>query len=180
MRAPPAARPAPAAPGGPGPAATAPELPDSGALLGQWGGARSNPAAGVLGSVWFLRNRYTPYPNLYPDQSPSEDWTMEERFRPLTFHGLILRSQLVTLLVRGVCYSESQSVSLSALCRDLGRHKGGGSTAPVPRGVPRASTRGARCRRLAVLWHVQPHRPLLCSVPPGGLYRGGHPQSPSP
>lgn len=37
---------------------------------------------------------------------------MEERFRPLTFHGLILRSQLVTLLDRGVCYSESQSVSL--------------------------------------------------------------------
>lgn len=37
---------------------------------------------------------------------------MEERFRPLTFHGLVLRSQLVTLLVRGVCYSESQSVSL--------------------------------------------------------------------
>ncbi|XP_078001800.1 H(+)/Cl(-) exchange transporter 6 isoform X3 [Phascolarctos cinereus] len=56
-----------------------------------------------------LERRYTPYPNLYPDQSPSEDWTMEERFRPLTFHGLILRSQLVTLLVRGVCYSESQS-----------------------------------------------------------------------
>ncbi|XP_012518094.1 PREDICTED: chloride transport protein 6 isoform X1 [Propithecus coquereli] len=56
-----------------------------------------------------LERRYTPYPNLYPDQSPSEDWTMEERFRPLTFHGLILRSQLVTLLVRGVCYSENQS-----------------------------------------------------------------------
>ncbi|XP_036204259.1 chloride transport protein 6 isoform X2 [Myotis myotis] len=56
-----------------------------------------------------LERRYTPYPNLYPDQSPSEDWTMEERFRPLTFHGLILRSKLVTLLVRGVCYSESQS-----------------------------------------------------------------------
>ncbi|PKU38735.1 hypothetical protein llap_10967 [Limosa lapponica baueri] len=56
-----------------------------------------------------LERRYTPYPNLYPDQSPSEEWTMEERFRPLTFHGLILRSQLVTLLVRGVCYSESQS-----------------------------------------------------------------------
>ncbi|XP_038602798.1 chloride transport protein 6, partial [Tachyglossus aculeatus] len=56
-----------------------------------------------------LERRYTPYPNLYPDQSPSEDWTMEERFRPLTFHGLILRSQLVTLLVRGVCYAESQS-----------------------------------------------------------------------
>lgn len=60
-------------------------------------------------------HRYTPYPNLYPDQSPSEEWTMEERFRPLTFHGLILRSQLVTLLVRGVCYSESQSVSLPNL-----------------------------------------------------------------
>lgn len=73
---------------------------------------RAQPCRGVLGSVWFLCNRYTPYPNLYPDQSPSEDWTMEERFRPLTFHGLILRSQLVTLLVRGVCYSESQSVSL--------------------------------------------------------------------
>lgn len=88
----------------------------------------------MLGSVWSLRSRYTPYPNLYPDQSPSEDWTMEERFRPLTFHGLILRAQLVTLLVRGVCYSESQSVSLSALCRDSGRHEGGASTAPVPRG----------------------------------------------
>uniref|UniRef100_A0A8C5QHZ0 Chloride channel protein n=1 Tax=Leptobrachium leishanense TaxID=445787 RepID=A0A8C5QHZ0_9ANUR len=56
-----------------------------------------------------LERRYTPYPNLYPDQSPSEEWTMEERFRPLTFHGLILRSQLVTLLVRGVCYTENQS-----------------------------------------------------------------------
>ncbi|KAM5142207.1 H(+)/Cl(-) exchange transporter 6 isoform 2-T2 [Mantella aurantiaca] len=56
-----------------------------------------------------LERRYTPYPNLYPDQSPSEEWTMEERFRPLTFHGLILRSQLVTLLVRGVCYTETQS-----------------------------------------------------------------------
>ncbi|XP_030041964.1 H(+)/Cl(-) exchange transporter 6 isoform X1 [Microcaecilia unicolor] len=56
-----------------------------------------------------LERRYTPYPNLYPDQSPSEEWTMEERFRPLTFHGLILRSQLVTLLVREVCYSENQS-----------------------------------------------------------------------
>ena len=76
----------------------------------------------MLGSVWFLCNRYTPYPNLYPDQSPSEDWTMEERFRPLTFHGLILRSQLVTLLVRGVCYSESQSVSVSGLHWDSRRH----------------------------------------------------------
>lgn len=35
---------------------------------------------------------------------------MEERFRPLTFHGLILRSQLVTLLIRGVCYAENESV----------------------------------------------------------------------
>ena len=35
---------------------------------------------------------------------------MEERFRPLTFHGLVLRSQLVTLLLRGACYSVSQSV----------------------------------------------------------------------
>ncbi|RXN37393.1 chloride transport 6 [Labeo rohita] len=34
---------------------------------------------------------------------------MEERFRPLTFHGLILRSQLVNLLIRGVCYAENQS-----------------------------------------------------------------------
>lgn len=56
-----------------------------------------------------LRRRYAPYPNLYPDQSPSEEWTMEERFRPLTFHGLILRSQLVNLLIRGVCYAENQS-----------------------------------------------------------------------
>lgn len=35
---------------------------------------------------------------------------MEERFRPLTFHGLILRSQLVNLLIRGVCYAENESV----------------------------------------------------------------------
>ncbi|KAF3859882.1 hypothetical protein F7725_000137 [Dissostichus mawsoni] len=43
------------------------------------------------------------------EESPSEEWSMEERFRPLTFHGLILRSQLVTLLIRGVCYAENQS-----------------------------------------------------------------------
>jgi len=36
---------------------------------------------------------------------------MEERFRALTFHGLVLRSQLVTLLLRGVCYAENHSVS---------------------------------------------------------------------
>lgn len=47
---------------------------------------------------------------------------MEERFRPLTFHGLILRSQLVTLLVRGVCYAENQSVSISCLEADPGSH----------------------------------------------------------
>ncbi|XP_032904136.1 chloride transport protein 6 [Amblyraja radiata] len=58
-----------------------------------------------------LERRHVPYPNLYPDQSPSEDWTMEERFRPLTFHGIIRRSQLVTLLVRGVCYLETHSSS---------------------------------------------------------------------
>ncbi|KAJ8016497.1 hypothetical protein DPEC_G00007840 [Dallia pectoralis] len=56
-----------------------------------------------------LERRHVPYPNLYPDQSPSEEWTMEERFRPLTFHGLILRSQLVNLLIRGVCYTENQT-----------------------------------------------------------------------
>lgn len=56
-----------------------------------------------------LDHRHAPYPSLYPDQSPSEDWTMEERFRPLTFHGLVLRSQLVSLLLRGACYSENQS-----------------------------------------------------------------------
>uniref|UniRef100_A0A8C4YXF0 Chloride channel protein n=1 Tax=Gadus morhua TaxID=8049 RepID=A0A8C4YXF0_GADMO len=56
-----------------------------------------------------LDRRYVPYPNLYPDQSPSEEWTLEERFRPLTFHGLVLRSQLVTLLLRGACYAENQS-----------------------------------------------------------------------
>ncbi|MEQ2250094.1 Chloride transport protein 6, partial [Ilyodon furcidens] len=63
-----------------------------------------------------LERRHAPYPNLYPDQSPSEEWTMEERFRPLTFHGLILRSQLVNLLIRGVCYSETQSVSRMFRC----------------------------------------------------------------
>lgn len=62
--------------------------------------------------------RHAPYPNLYPDQSPSEEWSMEERFRPLTFHGLILRSQLVNLLIRGVCYSENQSVSQKLTLKD--------------------------------------------------------------
>lgn len=104
---------------------------------GPWTG--HGPAEGVLGSVWFLYNRYTPYPNLYPDQSPSEDWTMEERFRPLTFHGLILRSQLVTLLVRGVCYSESQSVSLpSCPHRASGKHKGTRNRVPAVCATPTA------------------------------------------
>lgn len=71
---------------------------------------------GICGFVsecpWRPPCRHTPYPSLYPMESPSEDWTMEERFRPLTFHGLILRSQLVTLLIRGVCYTENQSVSV--------------------------------------------------------------------
>lgn len=106
----------------------------------------SDLAEGILGSVWFLYNRYTPYPNLYPDQSPSEDWTMEERFRPLTFHGLILRSQLVTLLVRGVCYSESQSVSLSSFPNwDCGRH-GGRNTALYLR-EERGGTQSPRASR---------------------------------
>nr|XP_019962938.1 PREDICTED: chloride transport protein 6 [Paralichthys olivaceus] len=75
-----------------------------------------------------LERRHAPYPNLYPDQSPSEEWTMEERFRPLTFHGLILRSQLVNLLIRGVCYAENQSsatqprLSYSELTEDYPRY----------------------------------------------------------
>lgn len=109
--------------------------------LGPWTG--HGPAEGVLGSVWFLYNRYTPYPNLYPDQSPSEDWTMEERFRPLTFHGLILRSQLVTLLVRGVCYSESQSVSLpSCPHRPLESTRALGTQSPH---LLSSSMRNSRC-----------------------------------
>ncbi|TRY96888.1 hypothetical protein DNTS_015424 [Danionella cerebrum] len=66
-----------------------------------------------------LERRHVPYPNLYPDQSPSEEWSLEERFRPLTLHGLVLRSQLVNLLIRGVCYAENQSVSASATSRLL-------------------------------------------------------------
>uniref|UniRef100_A0A3B3SY55 Chloride channel protein n=1 Tax=Paramormyrops kingsleyae TaxID=1676925 RepID=A0A3B3SY55_9TELE len=75
-----------------------------------------------------LERRHTPYPSLYPMESPSEDWTMEERFRPLTFHGLILRSQLVTLLIRGVCYAENQSsaaqprLSYSEMTEDYPRY----------------------------------------------------------
>lgn len=72
---------------------------------------RSRFVEGVLGSVWFLCNRYIFYFNLYFDQFLSEDWIMEERFRFLIFYGFIFRSQLVTLFVRGVCYFESQSVS---------------------------------------------------------------------
>ncbi|KAM9752562.1 H(+)/Cl(-) exchange transporter 6 isoform 2-T2 [Menidia menidia] len=68
-----------------------------------------NPEEGEDMLQQMLERRHAPYPNLCPDQSPSEDWTLEERFRPLTFHGLILRSQLVTLLTRGVCYAESQA-----------------------------------------------------------------------
>lgn len=68
----------------------------------------------MLDHTFLSTCRHAPYPNLYPDQSPSEEWTMEERFRPLTFHGLILRSQLVNLLIRGVCYAETQSVGSAA------------------------------------------------------------------
>ncbi|XP_038132653.1 chloride transport protein 6 [Cyprinodon tularosa] len=75
-----------------------------------------------------LERRHAPYPNLCPDQSPSEEWTMEEQFRPLTFHGLILRSQLVSLLIRGVCYAENQSsatqprLSFSEMTEDYPRY----------------------------------------------------------
>lgn len=58
---------------------------------------------------------------------------MEERFRPLTFHGLILRSQLVTLLVRGVCYAENQSVSAGELRG--GRSQGGRGWFAPPTGT---------------------------------------------
>lgn len=75
-----------------------------------------------------LQRRHMPYPNLYPDQSPSEEWSMEERFRPLTFHGIILRSQLVNLLLRGACYAENQSsaaqprLSYSEMTEDYPRY----------------------------------------------------------
>lgn len=151
-----------------------------GAAWGRGGKARGNPAEGMLGSVWFLCNRYTPYPNLYPDQSPSEDWTMEERFRPLTFHGLILRSQLVTLLVRGVCYSESQSVSLSALHRGSGRHEGGRSAVPVPRWGQEPVLGESVCQWAAVQGCVQPSAPSAALCASRGQYGGGTPQSPSP
>lgn len=127
-----------------------------------WGVEDMQSCEGALGSVWFSPNRYTPYPNLYPDQSPSEDWTMEERFRPLTFHGLILRSQLVTLLVRGVCYSESQSVSLSRPQWDCGGQEVRNTALPSGR---RGGT-GSRVPRAAVEGCMPPHGP---SVPVAAL-----------
>ncbi|CAB1437035.1 unnamed protein product [Pleuronectes platessa] len=84
-----------------------------------------------------LVRRHAPYPNLYPDQSPSEEWTMEERFRPLTFHGLILRSQSVNLLIRGVCYAENQS--------------------PPPRSWSNARTRCQRDTGSATTTTISPH-----------------------
>ncbi|XP_066296030.1 H(+)/Cl(-) exchange transporter 6-like isoform X2 [Branchiostoma lanceolatum] len=45
---------------------------------------------------------------LYRGLSPTaEDHGFEGKFKPLTFHGLILRHQLITLLSRGVCYAEN-------------------------------------------------------------------------
>ncbi|CAH1239696.1 CLCN6 [Branchiostoma lanceolatum] len=45
---------------------------------------------------------------LYRGLSPTaEDHGFEGKYKPLTFHGLILRHQLITLLSRGVCYAEN-------------------------------------------------------------------------
>ncbi|XP_078614927.1 H(+)/Cl(-) exchange transporter 6-like isoform X1 [Branchiostoma floridae x Branchiostoma japonicum] len=45
---------------------------------------------------------------LYRGLSPTaEDHGFGDKFKPLTFHGLILRHQLITLLSRGVCYAEN-------------------------------------------------------------------------
>ncbi|XP_077998809.1 H(+)/Cl(-) exchange transporter 6-like [Glandiceps talaboti] len=49
-----------------------------------------------------LEGRSEPYKSYYPE----ENRTLEEEYKPLTFHGLILRSQLVTMLKNGVCYPE--------------------------------------------------------------------------
>ena len=48
--------------------------------------------------------------------------TDEEESQALTFHGIILRSQLVTLLKRGVFYSEnSQVYPVTSFCMILYR-----------------------------------------------------------
>ena len=54
--------------------------------------------------------------DVYPSESgssavPAVRDTDEEESQALTFHGIILRSQLVTLLKRGVFYSENSQVN---------------------------------------------------------------------
>ena len=54
--------------------------------------------------------------DVYPSESGSSAFpatrdTGEEDSQALTFHGIILRSQLVTLLKRGVFYSENSQVN---------------------------------------------------------------------
>ena len=54
--------------------------------------------------------------DVYPSESGSSAVlsardTGEEESQALTFHGIILRSQLVTLLKRGVFYSENSQVN---------------------------------------------------------------------
>ena len=49
--------------------------------------------------------------DVYPSASDSVRDTDEEESQALTFHGIILRSQLVTLLKRGVFYSENSQVN---------------------------------------------------------------------
>ena len=51
--------------------------------------------------------------DVYPSASVSSSVrdTGEEESQALTFHGIILRSQLVTLLKRGVFYSENSQVN---------------------------------------------------------------------
>ncbi|XP_061421381.1 H(+)/Cl(-) exchange transporter 6-like isoform X1 [Lethenteron reissneri] len=82
----------------------------------------SSPACEYLASV--LQPGVEPYPNLQPagwasgdagdpgraaDAGLPGDWTLAQRLRPLTYHGMVSRSRLAALLARGAWYEEGRA-----------------------------------------------------------------------
>ena len=75
-----------------------------------------------LKRIMYLTFSSSSRPANFPASSPAEDHTLSQEsdegyhdeYRPLTFHGLLLRDNLVTLLKHKACYPEN--VPVSHLC----------------------------------------------------------------
>ncbi|XP_032831597.1 H(+)/Cl(-) exchange transporter 6-like [Petromyzon marinus] len=84
-------------------------------------GGEPSPACEYLASV--LRPGVEPYPNLQPGWASGDagdpgraadaglpgEWTLAQRLRPLTYHGMVSRSRLAALLARGAWHEEGRA-----------------------------------------------------------------------